>query len=90
MFSAGWTATRVLLIESHIHFHQGYALCPKNTAIKTSSAAAKKLAGQIKLMEELTKKLAERDYMEVELLERTPGRKASKRTPRVEIREVRM
>ncbi len=32
---------------------------------------AKDLAGQIKLMEELAKKLAERDYMEGELLERT-------------------
>ena len=60
MSSAGWTATRVLLIESHIHFHQAYALCPKNTAIKTSATAAKKLADQIKLMEELVKKLADR------------------------------
>jgi len=33
---------------------------------------AKDLAGQIKLMEELAKKLAERDYIEAELLERTP------------------
>jgi len=32
---------------------------------------AKDLAGQIKLMEELAKKLADRDYMEGELLERT-------------------
>jgi hypothetical protein len=37
------------------------------------AAAAKKLAGQIKLMEELAKKLADRDYMEGELLERPPG-----------------
>jgi hypothetical protein len=47
------------LIESDIHFHQGYALCPKNTAIKMS-AAAKKLAAQIKLMEALAKTLAAR------------------------------
>ena len=39
MSSAGWTATRVLLIESHIHFRQAYALCSKNTAIKTSVVA---------------------------------------------------
>jgi Tol biopolymer transport system component len=38
MSSAGWTATWVLLIESHIQFHQAYALCPKNTAIKTAAA----------------------------------------------------
>jgi len=35
------------------------------------TAAAKKLAAQIKLMEELAKKLVERDFIEDELLERT-------------------
>jgi len=41
------------------------------------AAAVKKLAAQIKLMEELAKKLADRDYMEA------PDRKASKLTSRV-------
>jgi hypothetical protein len=42
------------------------------------SAAAKKLAAQIKLMEELAKKLADRDYLEAELLERIPRPPAEK------------
>ncbi len=41
---------------------------------------AKKLATQIKLMEELAKKLAERDYMEADLLESPFGRRANKHT----------
>jgi hypothetical protein len=36
MSSAGWIATWVLLIESHIHL--AYALCSKNTVIKTAMA----------------------------------------------------
>ena len=42
---------------------------------------AKDLAGQIKLMEELAKKLAEIDYIEAEPLDSTPGRETGKHTP---------
>lgn len=48
---------------------------------------AKDLAGQIKLMEELAKKLAERDYIEAELLERT---RVGGKAERIEGMELRM
>ena len=48
---------------------------------------AKDLAGQIKLMEELAKKLAERDYIESELLERT---RVGGKAERIEGMELRM
>lgn len=48
---------------------------------------AKDLAGQIKLMEGLAKKLAERDYIEAELLERT---RLGGKEERIEGMELRM
>jgi len=50
---------------------------------------AKDLAGQIKLMEELAKKLAERDYMEGELLERTGAGGKAERLEGMELRALR-
>jgi small GTP-binding protein len=51
------------------------------------AATAKKLAAQIKLMEELAKKLGERDYIEAELLERT---RVGGKAERIEGMELRM
>lgn len=48
---------------------------------------AKDLEGQIKLMEELAKKMAERDYIEAELLERT---RVGGKAERIEGMELRM
>ena len=50
---------------------------------------AKDLAGQIKLMEELAKKLGERDYMEAELLERTGAGGKAERLEGMELRALR-
>ena len=50
---------------------------------------AKNLAGQIKLMEELAKKLADRDYMEGELLERTVAGGKVERLEGMELRALR-
>ncbi|MCP4257766.1 MAG: GTP-binding protein [Planctomycetes bacterium] len=53
------------------------------------AAAAKKLAAQIKLMEELAKRLADRDYMEAELLERTGAGGKAERLEGMELRALR-
>jgi hypothetical protein len=50
---------------------------------------AKDLAGQIKLMEELAKKLSDRDYMEGELLERTGAGGKAERLEGMELRALR-
>jgi hypothetical protein len=50
---------------------------------------AKDLAGQIKLMEELAKKLADRDYLEAELLERTGVGGKAERIEGMELRALR-
>ena len=50
---------------------------------------AKDLAGQIKLMEELAKKLADRDYVEAELLERTGAGGKAERLEGMELRALR-
>ncbi len=50
---------------------------------------AKDLAGQIKLMEELAKKLADRDYMAAELLERTGAGGKAERLEGMELRALR-
>jgi hypothetical protein len=50
---------------------------------------AKDLAGQIKLMEELAKKLADRDYMEAELLDRTGAGGKAERIEGMELRALR-
>ncbi|MCP4607406.1 MAG: GTP-binding protein [Planctomycetes bacterium] len=47
------------------------------------------LAGQIKLMEELAKKLADRDYMEAELFERTGAGGKAERLEGMELRALR-
>ncbi|MCH8121111.1 MAG: hypothetical protein IIC00_15480 [Planctomycetes bacterium] len=56
-------------------------------AAPVAVAAAGACAGQIKLMEELAKKLAERDYIEAELLERT---RVGGKAERIEGMELRM
>ena len=50
---------------------------------------AKDLAGQIKLMEELAKKLAGRDYIEAELLEMTEADGKTERLEGMEVRALR-
>ena len=52
------------------------------------AATAKKLAGQIKLMEELAKKLGDRDYMEGELLERIWAGGKAERIEGMELRAL--
>jgi hypothetical protein len=53
------------------------------------AAYAKDLAGQIKLMEELAKKLAERDYLPADLLEKTGGGARAERFEGAELRALR-
>ena len=50
---------------------------------------AKRLAGKIKLMEELAKKLSERDYLEAEMLERTGVGAKAERIEGTELRALR-
>ena len=54
------------------------------------TAAAKKLAAQIKLMEELAKKLADRDYLSAELLERNGMGGKAERLEGMELRALRV
>jgi len=50
---------------------------------------AKKLTGQIKLMEELAMKLSERDYLGAELLERAGGGAKAEQIEGAELRALR-
>ncbi|MBW7990494.1 MAG: GTP-binding protein [Planctomycetes bacterium] len=52
-------------------------------------AATKKLEADIKLMEELAKKLSERDFMEAELLERIWAERKAERIEGMEVRALR-